>query len=63
MNPPFGTKNNAGIDIALLKSAALHGLKPGGCLFSLHKASTQKHIAKIIKNEMPNCTGEMLQKI
>ena len=30
MNPPFGTKNNAGIDLALLKTAALRGLKPGG---------------------------------
>ena len=63
MNPPFGTKNNAGIDMALLKSAALYGLKPGGTLFSLHKASTQKHIEKFIKNELPNCKGEMLQSI
>ena len=51
MNPPFGTKNNAGIDLALLKTAALKGLKPGGTLFSLHKSSTQKHIEKfIVKN-------------
>ena len=60
MNPPFGTKNNAGIDLALLKTAALKGLKPGGILFSLHKSSTQKHIVKFISQELPGCEGEML---
>jgi rRNA N6-adenosine-methyltransferase METTL5 len=45
MNPPFGTKNNEGIDMLLLK-AATRALKSGGQLFSLHKASTRQYIEK-----------------
>ncbi|KAK6739773.1 hypothetical protein RB195_008331 [Necator americanus] len=45
MNPPFGTKNNAGMDIRFVR-AGLEILRPGGSLFSLHKSSTRDHILK-----------------
>jgi rRNA N6-adenosine-methyltransferase METTL5 len=48
MNPPFGTKNNEGIDMELLK-AATRALKSGGQLFSLHKASTRQYIEKYMQ--------------
>lgn len=38
MNPPFGTKNNAGIDINFLK-AAFH--ITNNVVYSLHKTSTR----------------------
>lgn len=47
MNPPFGTKNNEGIDCKLLK-VAFDCLKPGGQMFSLHKASTKSYIEKFV---------------
>ena len=63
MNPPFGTKNNEGIDMQLLKAAA-QCLKPGGQMFSLHKASTQKFIEKFTNTEMgPDFSGELLSLI
>lgn len=39
-NPPFGTKNNAGIDIQFLK----RGLLLGRVVYSLHKSSTRSFI-------------------
>ncbi|EYC32259.1 hypothetical protein Y032_0003g1482 [Ancylostoma ceylanicum] len=45
MNPPFGTKSNAGMDLSFVK-AGLAILRPGGSLFSLHKSSTRDHILK-----------------
>jgi predicted RNA methylase len=62
MNPPFGTKNNEGIDMLLLKAAS-ESLKPGGQLFSLHKASTKTFIEKFIKEKITDCKGEMLSII
>ncbi|KAG0741292.1 hypothetical protein G6F57_009199 [Rhizopus arrhizus] len=46
MNPPFGTKNNKGIDMLMLKKAidiANHSV------YSLHKSSTREHIMKKAK--------------
>ncbi|KAJ1373931.1 hypothetical protein KIN20_036493 [Parelaphostrongylus tenuis] len=45
MNPPFGTKNNAGIDVQFVR-AGLMMLSPDGSLFSLHKSSTRDYILK-----------------
>ncbi|XP_039746877.1 rRNA N6-adenosine-methyltransferase METTL5 [Pararge aegeria] len=46
MNPPFGTKHNAGIDMKFLKM----GLDlTSDSVFSLHKSSTRSHIQKKIK--------------
>ncbi|XP_034840027.1 rRNA N6-adenosine-methyltransferase METTL5 [Maniola hyperantus] len=46
MNPPFGTKNNAGIDMKFLKM----GLDlTSDSVYSLHKSSTRSHIQKKIK--------------
>ncbi|XP_023946875.2 rRNA N6-adenosine-methyltransferase METTL5 [Bicyclus anynana] len=46
MNPPFGTKNNAGIDMKFLKI----GLDlTSDSVYSLHKSSTRSHIQKKIK--------------
>ena len=62
MNPPFGTKNNEGVDMELLQ-AACKALKPGGQVFSLHKASTKAYIEKFIKEKIEGCEGEMLNII
>ena len=62
MNPPFGTKNNEGVDMQLLK-AAIVALKPGGQLFTLHKASTRSYIEKFVKEQCPDCKCELLQLI
>ncbi len=59
MNPPFGTKNNEGVDMELLK-AATRGLKPGGQLFTLHKASTRAYIEKFVKEQCPGFVCECL---
>ncbi|XP_050345522.1 rRNA N6-adenosine-methyltransferase Mettl5 [Nymphalis io] len=46
MNPPFGTKNNAGIDMKFLRM----GLDlTCDSVYSLHKSSTRTHIQKKIK--------------
>ncbi|CAH0721864.1 unnamed protein product, partial [Brenthis ino] len=46
MNPPFGTKNNAGIDMKFLRM----GLDVScDSVYSLHKSSTRSHIQKKIK--------------
>ena len=47
MNPPFGTKNNEGVDMKLLQ-CCVKALKPGGVVFSLHKDSTSKYIQKYV---------------
>ncbi|CAI4230372.1 unnamed protein product [Auanema sp. JU1783] len=48
-NPPFGTKNNAGLDMQFVQSG-LSILKEGGSLFSLHKRSTRNYILKTANN-------------
>uniref|UniRef100_A0A0N4Z984 Methyltransferase-like protein 5 n=1 Tax=Parastrongyloides trichosuri TaxID=131310 RepID=A0A0N4Z984_PARTI len=48
-NPPFGTKNNAGIDIKFI-DIGIKMLKNGGSLFSLHKSSTRNYIIKYGNN-------------
>ncbi|KAI5632743.1 ribosomal protein l11 methyltransferase (PrmA) domain-containing protein [Phthorimaea operculella] len=46
MNPPFGTKHNAGMDMRFLRRA-LH--LSADCVYSLHKSSTRSHIQKKAK--------------
>lgn len=38
LNPPFGTKNNSGIDMEFLKVAAMLS---NNSIYSLHKTSTR----------------------
>ena len=43
MNPPFGTKKNAGIDMKFLRAGAVMARK---AVYSLHKTSTRDYIEK-----------------
>ncbi|XP_049290831.1 rRNA N6-adenosine-methyltransferase METTL5 [Anopheles funestus] len=43
LNPPFGTKQNSGIDVAFLKVALMLSR---GAVYSLHKSATREHIKK-----------------
>ncbi|MFH4977765.1 hypothetical protein AB6A40_004474 [Gnathostoma spinigerum] len=45
MNPPFGTKNNEGIDLKFVE-AGLSIVSVGGAVYSLHKTSTRHHILR-----------------
>ncbi|VDK77624.1 unnamed protein product [Litomosoides sigmodontis] len=62
MNPPFGTKNNAGIDLQFVK-AGLSILKEGGKLFSLHKTSTRQYITKFIAQKLPDTRAECIAQL
>lgn len=58
MNPPFGTKNNKGIDMTFLRRAldcTSHAV------YSLHKSSTRDHILKKAKDW--NVKGEVLAQL
>lgn len=43
LNPPFGTKNNAGMDMKFLEAAVSI---TNGAIYSLHKTSTREFIRK-----------------
>ena len=43
LNPPFGTKNNKGMDMKFLKTAIDMS---NNSVYSLHKSSTRSHIIK-----------------
>ncbi|CAD5206875.1 unnamed protein product [Bursaphelenchus okinawaensis] len=45
MNPPFGTKNNEGIDLKFVRKA-LESVKASGAVYSLHKTSTREGIQR-----------------
>ena len=64
MNPPFGTKNNAGADYGFLKYASKI-VKPGGHIYSLHKTSTRAFFEKKLKdtNENLNLSGSVLAEV
>lgn len=47
-NPPFGTKNNQGIDCDFIKS----GLSVSNNVFSLHKTSTRSFLTKKMNGEL-----------
>ncbi|CAK1545197.1 unnamed protein product [Leptosia nina] len=46
MNPPFGTKNNAGVDMKFLKMGLALS---SDSVYSLHKSTTRSHIQKKVK--------------
>uniref|UniRef100_A0A914ENB7 Methyltransferase-like protein 5 n=1 Tax=Acrobeloides nanus TaxID=290746 RepID=A0A914ENB7_9BILA len=48
MNPPFGTKNNSGIDVKFIQRG-LSMLEDGGVLYSLHKSSTRDFLMRKVK--------------
>ncbi|CAG8653837.1 6944_t:CDS:2 [Funneliformis caledonium] len=52
MNPPFGTKNNKGIDMIFLKNAIEVATTS---VYSLHKSSTREHILKKSKEWEVEC--------
>ncbi|KAG5684669.1 hypothetical protein PVAND_013887 [Polypedilum vanderplanki] len=58
LNPPFGTKKNAGIDIEFLKTAILLS---NTSIYSLHKTSTRNYIQK--KSKEFNCKGEVIAEL
>lgn len=58
MNPPFGTKKNAGIDMKFLKIATLLS---NSKVYSLHKTSTRDFIQKKCKEL--NCEGEVIAEL
>ena len=43
MNPPFGTKNNEGIDMLFLEAGLA---RCSGAVYSFHKSSTRDYIVK-----------------
>lgn len=58
LNPPFGTKKNAGMDMKFLKVATqLSNSK----VYSLHKTSTRNFIQKKCKEL--NCEGEVIAEL
>jgi putative methylase len=58
MNPPFGTKKNAGMDMKFLKIATqLSNSK----VYSLHKTTTRSYIQKKCKEL--NCEGEVIAEL
>lgn len=58
MNPPFGTKNNKGIDMIFLKRALQLST---GAVYSLHKTSTRNHV--LHKAKQFGADGEVLAKL
>ena len=47
MNPPFGTKNNAGIDVAFLRAGlSLAATNPLRAIYSMHKTSTRDYLKR-----------------
>lgn len=58
MNPPFGTKKNAGMDMKFLEIAAKLS---NSRIYSLHKTSTRAYIQKKAKEF--NCEGEVIAEL
>uniref|UniRef100_A0A0K8TPT7 Methyltransferase-like protein 5 n=1 Tax=Tabanus bromius TaxID=304241 RepID=A0A0K8TPT7_TABBR len=58
MNPPFGTKRNAGMDMHFLKTAVSLS---NNSVYSLHKTSTREFISKKVKEW--NIQGEVVAEL
>lgn len=58
MNPPFGTKHNAGIDVKFLEIATKLANK---AVYSLHKTSTREYVLK--KAKQFGCTGKVIAEL
>lgn len=61
MNPPFGTKNNEGIDLQFVQ-AALKVLRPNGTVYSMHKTSTRDGILRKAAT-WPNVTAQVVAEL
>lgn len=64
MNPPFGTKNNEGIDMMFLETA-LNAITSDGAVYSFHKTSTRDFVVKKFQDRRYHVTvlAEMKFKI
>lgn len=58
MNPPFGTKKNAGMDMKFLEIASKLS---NSRIYSLHKTSTRSYIERKAKEF--NCEGEVIAEL
>jgi predicted RNA methylase len=58
INPPFGTKKNAGIDVKFLQIATKLSRNS---IYSLHKTSTRDYIQRKVKEF--NCTGKVIAEL
>lgn len=62
MNPPFGTKNNAGIDVAFLRAGlSLAATNPLRAIYSMHKTSTREHLKR--KAEEWKCSFNVIAEM
>ena len=62
MNPPFGTKNNAGIDVSFLKAGlSLVQSNPLRAIYSMHKTSTREYLKK--KAETWKCSFTVIAEM
>ena len=62
MNPPFGTKNNAGIDVAFLRAGlSLAETNPLRAIYSMHKTSTREHLKR--KAEEWKCSFNVIAEM
>lgn len=59
LNPPFGTKNNEGVDMAFLRKA----LDWAPVAYSMHKSSTRDYIIRTVRSWHPNCEVEVLAQM
>ena len=62
MNPPFGTKNNAGVDVAFLRAGlSLAETNPLRAIYSMHKTSTRDHLKR--KAEEWKCSFNVIAEM
>lgn len=59
LNPPFGTKNNEGIDVQFLRQAM--GWAP--IVYSLHKSTTRDYICRVVKSWYPNASVKVMAQV
>ena len=47
-NPPFGTKNNAGMDVAFLRAGCRLATR---AVYSFHKTSTREYVLRTVRDD------------
>ncbi len=63
LNPPFGTKSNAGIDVAFLRQALAMLNREDGrrvAIYSMHKSSTREYIVKRMRADCKEAHVEVI---
>lgn len=60
LNPPFGTKNNCGVDVSFLLIAMRLARK---AVYSLHKSSTRDYVLKKVQEANNTCKVSVLAEI